>query len=80
MSRCFLHASVSRFLYLHRLFLLVIIFGIVSGVLFVVTGLQLDQTGRDLIELRSVSGTFLAEAYYQEIDHYQIAGSFFVMQ
>ncbi len=57
--------------------IVIIILGFVSGGLFISTGLKLNKTGKNLTDLRSVSGTSLAEAYYQEIGRYGIAYSQF---
>lgn len=46
---------------------LVIILGIISGIIFFVSGSQLSKTGDDMKELRSQSGDSLAEVYYQDV-------------
>lgn len=53
----------------------VIILGIISALLFYTAAVKFANTGEDLSNLRSVSGTSIAEAYYQEIGHYGIANS-----
>lgn len=44
-----------------------IILGIISCIIFFSAGSHLNTTGEDMNNLRSQSGTSLAEAYYQEI-------------
>lgn len=44
-----------------------IILGIISCIMFFNAGSKLNDTGQEMKELRSQSGTSLAEAYYQEV-------------
>ena len=43
------------------------ILGIISGIVIFIAGSSLKSTGSDMNELRSQSGTSLAEVYYQEV-------------
>jgi len=55
----------------------VIVLGFVSSILLFIAGTQFSESGDRLTRLRSVGGTSVAEAYYQEIGQYGIAYSFF---
>ena len=41
--------------------------GVIAGLLFFSAGLKFNKAGSELLELRSKSGTSVAEAYYQEM-------------
>jgi ribosomal protein L40E len=47
--------------------MLIITLGIISGIIFFVSGSQFYTTSTDMSSLRSESGTSLAEAYYQDV-------------
>ncbi len=53
--------------------MLIIALGVISGILFFKAGLSLYSEGKELADLRSVSGTSIAESYYQSIGKYGIA-------
>lgn len=52
---------------------LVIAAGVLSGILFFVAGSRLGSSATELTELRSVGGTSVAEAYYQEMGRHGLA-------
>ena len=52
--------------------ILVIIFGLISGIMFFNSGSKLKDTGKNMSYLRSQAGTSLAEAYYQEVGNMNI--------
>lgn len=45
---------------------LILIAGILSGLMFFVAGSKLSSASTDITEIRSVGGSSVAEAYYQE--------------
>lgn len=49
--------------------------GVLSGLLFFIAGSRLSSSATDLTELRSVGGTSVAEAYYQEMGKHGLAYS-----
>jgi hypothetical protein len=49
--------------------------GVVSGLLFFSAASKLDKSATDLTKLRSVGGTSVAEAYYQEMGEHGLAYS-----
>jgi len=55
--------------------ILVIVLGVISSVLFFSAGNQLGTSGKELTTLRSIGGTSVADAYYQEIGRYGIGYS-----
>ena len=54
---------------------LIIAVGVLSGILFFVAGSRLGTSATELTELRSVGGTSVAEAYYQEMGKHGLAYS-----
>jgi hypothetical protein len=54
---------------------LIIAAGILSGILFFVAGSRLNSSATELTELKSVGGTSIAEAYYQEMGRHGLAYS-----
>jgi len=58
--------------------ILIICLGILSGILFFSTGLSIGKTGTSMTELQSVSGTSVAEAYYQNVGELAIGLSLFM--
>jgi hypothetical protein len=46
---------------------IIIILGIASGIIFFVSGIQLNRTGNNMKELHSQDGNSLAEFYYQDM-------------
>jgi hypothetical protein len=55
--------------------LIVMAAGIVSGLLFFSAASKLNTSATDLTKLRSVGGTSIAEAYYQEMGQHGLAYS-----
>jgi hypothetical protein len=49
--------------------------GVIAGACMITAGWQLKSAGGRLTELRSVGGTSVAEAYYQEVGRLAIAAS-----
>ena len=47
--------------------ILIIILGIAAGIIFFVSGIQLNRTGNSMKELRSQGGNSVAEFYYQDM-------------
>lgn len=50
----------------------VVVLGVLSSVNFFEAGGKLQQSGKNLTELRSKGGESVAEAYYQEVGRSQI--------
>ena len=48
----------------------VITLGIMACILFFIAGIKLGVSGFELVGIRSVSGTSIAEAYYQEMGRF----------
>lgn len=57
--------------------ILIIILFLAASALFFIAGRQLSISGDELTRLRSVGGTSIAEAYYQEVGRYGHAFSYF---
>ena len=55
--------------------IVVLIGGLISGILFFVAGSNLSAASTKMTELRSVGGTSVAEAYYQEAGRQGLAYS-----
>ena len=53
----------------------IIVLGIISGLLFFYAGIKLFASGSELQKVESVSGTSIAEAYYQEMGRHGVAYS-----
>jgi hypothetical protein len=55
--------------------IVIILLGFAGGAFFCAGGAQMYLYGSELTTLRSQSGTSVAEAYYQEIGHFDQAGA-----